>query len=198
MGNGRADNARSNAHTLDWQGNAWYAGQVTVGPDNQPLAKANHNHDTAYDTKGAAATVQSNLTSHIGDTVKHITAAERTLWNGKAAASDLTGHTGNKANPHGVTAAQVGAATRTLYSVTLPVNWSGAGPYTQTVAISGITAAMAPVADVVLSTVTATAKAQLEAWGCVSRMVTNNGSITATCYDTKPVTAIPIQLLVVQ
>jgi hypothetical protein len=31
VGNGTADNARSNAHTLDWNGNAWFAGNVTVG-----------------------------------------------------------------------------------------------------------------------------------------------------------------------
>ncbi len=110
VGNGETDNARSNAHTLDWQGNAWFAGEVTIGPDNQPLAKANHNHDAAYDAKGAAAAVEGKLTTHAGDSVKHITATERTAWNGKAAASDLTAHTGNKANPHGVTAAQVGAA----------------------------------------------------------------------------------------
>ena len=28
VGNGTADNARSNAHTLDWSGNAWFAGTV--------------------------------------------------------------------------------------------------------------------------------------------------------------------------
>lgn len=28
VGNGTADSARSNAHTLDWQGNAWYQGSV--------------------------------------------------------------------------------------------------------------------------------------------------------------------------
>lgn len=31
VGNGTADNARSNAHTLDWDGNAWYAGNIYVG-----------------------------------------------------------------------------------------------------------------------------------------------------------------------
>lgn len=29
VGNGTADTARSNAHTLDWQGNAWYAGKLS-------------------------------------------------------------------------------------------------------------------------------------------------------------------------
>lgn len=31
VGNGTDNNNRSNAHTLDWQGNAWYAGKVTAG-----------------------------------------------------------------------------------------------------------------------------------------------------------------------
>lgn len=29
IGNGTDDNNRSNAHTVDWDGNAWYAGKVT-------------------------------------------------------------------------------------------------------------------------------------------------------------------------
>lgn len=31
VGNGTADDARSNAHTLDWNGNSWFAGEVYVG-----------------------------------------------------------------------------------------------------------------------------------------------------------------------
>ena len=91
------------------------------------------------DASGAAATVQSNLDGHEGDTTAHITAAERTKWNGKqdkltfdtaptanstnpvtsggvkteldkkANATSLGAHTGNTDNPHQVTAAQVGA-----------------------------------------------------------------------------------------
>ncbi len=33
VGNGANDTNRSNAHTLDWEGNAWYAGKLTVGKD---------------------------------------------------------------------------------------------------------------------------------------------------------------------
>ena len=91
------------------------------------------------DASGAAATVQSNLDGHEGDTTAHITAAERTKWNGKqdkltfdtaptanstnpvtsggvkaeldkkANATSLGAHTGNTDNPHQVTAAQTGA-----------------------------------------------------------------------------------------
>lgn len=31
VGNGSSDGARANAHTLDWNGNAWFAGEVYVG-----------------------------------------------------------------------------------------------------------------------------------------------------------------------
>ena len=31
VGNGTSDTERSNAHTLDWDGNAWYAGDIRVG-----------------------------------------------------------------------------------------------------------------------------------------------------------------------
>lgn len=35
VGNGKSTTARSNAHTLDWDGNAWYAGTVLVGGTSQ-------------------------------------------------------------------------------------------------------------------------------------------------------------------
>ena len=34
VGNGTSDASRSNAHTLDWNGNAWFAGDVTATDDN--------------------------------------------------------------------------------------------------------------------------------------------------------------------
>lgn len=44
----------------------------------------------ASDATGKSNTVQANLDSHAGDTVKHITAAERTNWNAKATTSIAT------------------------------------------------------------------------------------------------------------
>ena len=35
VGNGTDNDKRSNAHTLDWRGNAWFAGEVTVGGTGQ-------------------------------------------------------------------------------------------------------------------------------------------------------------------
>ena len=38
VGNGADSENRSNAHTLDWDGNAWFAGNVAVGLENKVLA----------------------------------------------------------------------------------------------------------------------------------------------------------------
>lgn len=35
VGNGESDSSRSNAHTIDWDGNAWFAGDVYVGGTSQ-------------------------------------------------------------------------------------------------------------------------------------------------------------------
>lgn len=40
VGNGTGTSARSNAHTLDWSGNAWFAGDVYVGGTSQSDASA--------------------------------------------------------------------------------------------------------------------------------------------------------------
>ena len=40
VGNGTSYNRRSNAHTLDWSGNAWFAGEVKIGGTGQDDASA--------------------------------------------------------------------------------------------------------------------------------------------------------------
>lgn len=44
VGNGTSSTNRSNAHTLDWDGNAWFAGKVTVGADAEELATKSDVH----------------------------------------------------------------------------------------------------------------------------------------------------------
>ena len=39
VGNGKNNNTRTNAHTLDWEGNAWYGGEVYVGGKSQDDGK---------------------------------------------------------------------------------------------------------------------------------------------------------------
>ena len=53
------------------------------------------------------------LAAHEADGVKHVTEAERTAWNAKADGTATSAHIANTNNPHGVTAAQVGAVPTT-------------------------------------------------------------------------------------
>ena len=94
--------------------------------------------------------------------------------------------------------ANLGGASTETYTATIGTEWSENAPYTQTVDVTGITSTDTPIVDVVLNSDTDTALNQLEAWGCVSKIETATDSITVTCLEDKPTTAIPIQLKVVR
>ena len=83
---------------------------------------------------------------------------------------------------------------RAAYTATLGTGWTGSGPYTQTVAVSGILAADMPHITPVYDAANATAIAQKEAWNCVSKAEAAAGGIKFTCFEDKPTTAIPIQI----
>lgn len=87
---------------------------------------------------------------------------------------------------------------RKTYTGTLGTGWTGSGPYTQTVAVSGILASDMPHVAPVYDADNTTAQAQREAWGCVSRGVAAAGGIQFTCFEDKPETAIPIQIEVMR
>ena len=87
---------------------------------------------------------------------------------------------------------------RKTFTATVGTGWTGAGPYTQTVAVSGILASDMPHVVPVYDADNTTAQAQREAWGCVSRGVAAAGGIQFTCFGDKPETAIPIQIEVMR
>lgn len=91
-----------------------------------------------------------------------------------------------------------GLVTRQTYTATVGTGWTGSGPYTQTVAVSGILASDMPHVVPVYDADNTTAQAQREAWGCVSRGVAAAGGIQFTCFEDKPETAIPIQIEVMR
>lgn len=87
---------------------------------------------------------------------------------------------------------------RRTYTATLGTAWTGSGPYTQTVAVSGILASDMPHITPVYSTDNATAIAQKEAWNCVSKAEAAAGVIKFTCFEDKPMAGIPIQIEVIR
>lgn len=147
-----------------------------------------------YDTKGSAKAVQDNLNTHTQDTTAHVTADERSAWNGKAAGKHASQHAANGSDP--VTPAAIGAAVKYSYTATIPAaGWTSSAPYTQTISVSGVTAAMTPTVDVVQGADADAAALILDAWACVSRIDTGANKITVTCYDKAPAVNIPIQLV---
>lgn len=118
------------------------------------------------------------------------------------AASDaidaVNNHIPDTNNPHNVTAAQIGAATVARFTAALPVSgWSETAPYTQTVSVEGIEVADEPFIDVYLTDVDNEVDI-IESWGCVDRVVSGDGSITAYCYSDVPAVDIPMIFKVVR
>lgn len=80
-------------------------------------------------------------------------------------------------------------------TATLSTAWTGdAAPYKQTVTIAGILATDHPHVMPVYSDALDTAILEKEAWALVSDADTADGSITFTCFEEKPVTAINVQI----
>lgn len=99
-----------------------------------------------------------------------------------------------------VTNIQNSMLKRSSYTATLSTSWSGSGPYTQTVSVSGLLSTDKAIIDVNMDGVTAasTGAARLEAYGMVGRIAVNNGSITAYCYEDKPTVSIPLKIEVIR
>lgn len=87
---------------------------------------------------------------------------------------------------------------RHTFTATLGTAWTGSGPYTQTVAVSGILAADMPHIMPVYDAANATAIAQKEGWSCVSKAEAAAGGIKFTCFEDKPGVAVPLQIEVVR
>ena len=129
------------------------------------------------ETAGAAETVQSNLTAHAGNTTVHVTSAERTAWNAKAAGKHASQHGANGSDP--ITPDAIGAIASTAkgtadgvaslgtdgkvpasqlpeissvktYTATIGTTWvedSNTGVKTQSVAIPGVLASQTATVD---------------------------------------------------
>ena len=78
VGNGTADTARSNAHTLDWSGNAWYSGKVSIGTTSNVPTPTDVNDlvtkqyvDNKFSTKTTSVTLAADSWTTSGNKFKY-------------------------------------------------------------------------------------------------------------------------------
>ena len=78
VGNGTKINARSNAHTLDWSGNAWYAGKVSIGTTSNVPTPTDVNDlvtkqyvDNMFSTKTTSVTLAADSWTTSGNKFKY-------------------------------------------------------------------------------------------------------------------------------
>ena len=133
------------------------AGITALQDENADQGAQLGRHETAI------TGLQDDLAAHEADAVAHVTAAERQSWGGKASA-------------------------RTLGPLTLTAaGWTGDGPYTQQVAVSGVTAADKPIGmSQVFSGTAAEQQEQYIMAGFVGIIETLAGAIKCTCMLAKP------------
>jgi len=82
-----------------------------------------------------------------------------------------------------------------IKTATITTTWVGSSaPYTQEVTVAGITADDEPIISPVYSATLATALLEKEAWNQIGKIETGTNKITITCFEDKPITAIPIQI----
>lgn len=188
-----------------------------------------HNKDTAAhqdirnalagkETAGAAAAVQSNLTAHAGNTTVHVTAAQKTAWDGKAAGKHASQHGKDGADP--ITPAAIGAASLgadgkvpasqlpeissvKTYTATIGTTWvedENTGVKTQSVAIAGVTAQNTALVDHVYTGAgtsddyAAFVEAENQYLNCITNgyAETYNGGIKFTIFGDANTVSIPI------
>lgn len=177
VGNGTGVNARSNAHTVAWTGDAWFKGDVYVGGTDQ--------------STGEKLAKQSSLDTLVGDTsVAEQIAAAQMVYVGPDEPTDpnIKVWINTSEEGTGVIPVLPRVATITLAAD----SWSGSSdPYSQSVEIATVTTAskvdLQPTAQQIVSLQNAE----------ISLMIENNGGVL-TCYaiGNKPTVDYTMQVLI--
>ena len=190
-----AHNQAENVHTAEFAKKADAAALTahtgnTNNPHNVTAEQAGARPDTWTPTAqevGAdpAGTAASAVSAH-----NQASDAHSAQFNAKANASDLTAHTGNQNNPHGVTAAQVGAAKPgDVFTVTLLA--SGWSEKSQTVSDERfVTSGYAFITNPADASFTAWAEAAIH-----GQDVTVAGQMTFTCAGDAPTGDITVKII---
>lgn len=175
-------------------------GIVTLNHEDVGAVKANTEITGAtkckitYDTKGLVTSGEDLTSADIPDISE--------TYETKSNKSDS--FTASSTMTYASTKALVdGLATKSefkRYTATIGTSWASgpSGGYTQELSIDGILETDTPTIDLILSDNIETAKSQIEAWSCISRITTSNGKVTVYCYDSSPTIEIPIQIICIR
>ena len=85
------------------------------------------------------------------------------------------------------------------WTTTLNTTWTGTtAPYTKTVSLTDMLSTYVPILDVIYSTNTSTAITQKEEFAKIDKIVSNNGSVTLTCFEEKPTISLNVRIEVIK
>lgn len=184
----RADYAETNPKS---------AAYIKNKPD-AAIHKAQTTADGAVTAAGAAQTAADKAQTTANNAVSAAGNAQTTANNalpksGGTVSGALTVPTPT-ASGHAATKGYVDGK-RMAAQISLPASgWSGSGPYTQTVTVSGLLSTDRPHLFPVYHANFARDVAQLESWAMVSTAFSNDGSLTLKCFEDKPSADILLQM----
>ena len=142
VGNGEYD-ARSNAHTLDWEGNAWYAGNVSIGTDNKELATKVYVDDEIVRNKYSHPSAHPASIITTTDDRQFASAQEKEQWNAGYNHSQASHAPTNAQKNSDITKAEIEAKlTGTITTHTHDVNSEGSKLATESFVEAEIAQAM--------------------------------------------------------
>ena len=121
-----------------------------------------------------------NLLNMINDLINRMTLAETAISN----------HTDDIA----LLDTRLDLQERLLTATITTTGWSGTAPYTIAITVPGLTNSR-PDINPIYSTTPATARLEKEAWNTISYIDCTTNTMTVTCLDEKPTTAINVELV---
>ena len=173
--------------------------------NNTKVSVEGHTHNYAGSSSAGGAANSANKLATARTFRTNLGSTSTASFDGSADVTPgVTGTLGLANGGTGATTAaaarsNLGAASRASYTATITTNWTGSSaPYTQAVTVSGILTTDCPHIVPVYSSTLSTALEQKEAWSMVSKAETSANTITFTCFEEKPMTAIPIQIEVIR
>ncbi len=162
-----------NTNTLNTAGSTNSTSKLyVIGAPAQASSTRTYSHSAVYITNGTL-----NATTFVG------------ALSGTAAHAIHSGSAG-----YATTAAYCANADSRVYNTTATTSWSGSGPYTQAITVSGIKATDVPIVGINLSSIAyASVDTYLQEYSYIYRCVTAANQITLYALQA-PSIAIPIQL----